>query len=93
MPTNQQLVLPPINDPSVHAQVDRLARRYLDAGGLGMEVMTVVGNSAEGLIEKLPGFVRNRMDRITRAALNRAFAAATTSRRGVRRSRWSTAGT
>ena len=27
MPTNQQLVLPPINDPSVHAQVDRLASR------------------------------------------------------------------
>ncbi|WP_237168450.1 EcsC family protein [Paracoccus shandongensis] len=84
MPTNPQLVLPPINDPSVHAQIDRLARRYLDAGGLGMEIMSVVGNSAEGLIEKLPGFVRSRMDRITRAALNRAFAAATGSRRLVR---------
>ena len=50
MAANPQLVLPPINDPSVHAQIDRLARRYLDAGGLGMEVMTIVGNSAEGLI-------------------------------------------
>ena len=46
MPTNPQLVLPPINDPSVHAQIDRLARRYLDAGGLGMDLMSVVGNSA-----------------------------------------------
>lgn len=79
-----QLVLPPINDPSVHVQIDRLAERYLHAGGLGMELMAVVGNSAEGLIEKLPGFVRGRMDRITRAALGRAFAAASRSRRMVR---------
>lgn len=84
MPTNPQLVLPPINDPSVHAQIDRLARRYLDAGGLGMELMSVVGNSAEGLIEKLPAFVRGRMDRLTRAALDRAFSAASSSRRVVR---------
>lgn len=84
MPTNPQLVLPPINDPSVHAQIDRLARRYLDAGGLGMELMSVVGNSAEGLIEKLPAFVRGRMDRLTRTALDRAFSAASSSRRVVR---------
>lgn len=84
MPTNPPLVLPPINDPSVHAQIDRLARRYLDAGGLGMEAMALVGNSAESLIEKLPAFVRNRMDRITRAALDRAFKAASGSRRMVR---------
>lgn len=84
MATNPQLVLPPINDPLVHAQIDRLARRYLDAGGLGMEMMAVVGNGAESLIEKLPGFVRSRMDRITRAALERAFDAAGRSRRMVR---------
>lgn len=78
------MVLPPITDPSVHAQIDRLARRYLDAGGLGMELMASVGNSAENLIDKLPGFVRGRMDRITRAALNRAFTAAAGSRRLVR---------
>lgn len=84
MPTQSQLVLPPIHDPSVHAQIDRLARRYLDAGGLGMEVMAIVGNSAEGLIERLPAFVRNRMDGLTRMALDRAFKAATRSRRVVR---------
>lgn len=76
-----QLVLPPINDPSVHAQIDRLARRYADAGGLAMEIMAIVGDGAEGLVNRLPGFVRDRMDRLTRAALNRAFGAAAGSRR------------
>ncbi|MDB6182761.1 EcsC family protein [Paracoccus fistulariae] len=79
-----QAVLPPINDPSVLAQVDRLADRYLNAGGLGMEIMSVVGNGAEGLLERLPGFVRNRLDGITRIALNRAFKAASGSRRMMR---------
>ncbi|MGR3402946.1 EcsC family protein, partial [Paracoccus sp. (in: a-proteobacteria)] len=68
----------------LHAQIDRLARRYRDAGGLGMEIMEIVGNSAEGLIERLPAFVRSRMDKITRAALNRAFSAASGTRRVVR---------
>lgn len=77
----RQAVLPPITDPGVHDQIDRLARRYLDAGGLGMELMAIVGDSAEGLISRLPDFVRSRLDRITRAALNRAFGAAAGSRR------------
>lgn len=77
----RQAVLPPITDPTVHAQIDRLAGRYLDAGGLGMELMAIVGDSAESLIARLPAFVRSRLDRITRAALNRAFGAAAGSRR------------
>lgn len=84
MATNPQLVLPPINDPTVHEQIDRLARRYVDAGGLGMEIMEIVGNGAESLIERLPGFVRDRMDSLTRMALNRAFSAASGTRRVVR---------
>lgn len=84
MGTVQQLVLPPITDPTVHTQIDRLARRYLEAGGLGMELMAVVGNSAEGLIERLPDFARKRMDRVTRSALDRAFSAAIGSRRLIR---------
>jgi hypothetical protein len=84
MTARKQLVLPPITDPSVHAQIDRLARRYLDAGGLGMEVMAVVGNGAENVINRMPEFVRGRMDRITRVALMRAFKAAAGSRRLVR---------
>ncbi|MFV0300379.1 MAG: EcsC family protein [Paracoccus sp. (in: a-proteobacteria)] len=80
----QQHVLPPINDPSVHAEVDRLARRYVDAGGLGMDILNTIGTSAETLIERLPRPIRGRMDRITRNALNRAFDAAGSSRRVLR---------
>lgn len=76
----RQSVLPPISDPTIHAEIDRLAARYLNAGGIGMEVMNVIGGKAENLIERLPKSVRGRMDKITHAALNRAFDAASRSR-------------
>ena len=82
--SSRQAILPPIDDPSVHVQIDKLARRYVDAGGLIMEMLASVGGSAQGLVDRLPGFVRKRMDRITLVALNRAFDAATRSRRYVR---------
>ena len=37
--SRRQAVLPPIDDPSVHVQIDKLARRYDDAGGLIMEML------------------------------------------------------
>ena len=76
----RQAVLPPITDPTVHAEIDRLARRYLNAGGIGMELLSAIGGKAEGLIDRLPKPVRSRMDRLTYAALNRAFDAASRSR-------------
>ncbi|WP_415129999.1 EcsC family protein [Paracoccus sp. (in: a-proteobacteria)] len=80
----RQAVLPPITDPTVHAEIDRLARRYLKAGGVAMELLNAVGGRAEGLIEKLPAPVRKRMDGVTHAALDRAFDAASRSRGMVR---------
>ncbi|WP_111559774.1 EcsC family protein [Paracoccus sediminilitoris] len=77
-------VLPPISDPTVHAQIDRLALRYVKAQGLAMQMMARLGNGAEGLIQRLPSFVRNRLDGATRAALTRAFTAASGSRRVLR---------
>ena len=82
--SSRQAILPPIDDPSVHVQIDKLARRYDDAVGLIMEMLASVGGGAQGLIDRLPGFVRKRLDRITLVALNRAFDAATQSRRYVR---------
>lgn len=76
----RQTVLPPINDPTVHAEIDRLARRYLAAGGIGMEILTAIGGKAEGLLERLPQGIRARTDRITLAALNSAFDAASRTR-------------
>lgn len=84
MTDSRHLILPPITDPLLHAQIDRLARRHLDAAGTGMQLMARIGASAEGLIERLPAFVRNRLDGVTRAALTRAFGAASRSRRVVR---------
>jgi hypothetical protein len=77
-------VLPPISDPSVHAQIDRLALRYLATQGLGMQMMARLGNGADGLLQRLPGFVRNRLDGATKAALMRAFSAASGRRRVLR---------
>lgn len=76
----RQAVLPPIADPTIHAEIDRLARRYMNASGIGMDLLNAVGGRAEGLIEKLPAPVRKRMDTITYGALNRAFDAASRSR-------------
>lgn len=84
-----QAVLPPITDPTIHEQIDRLARRYVEAAGLGMELMQTIGTSAEGLLDRLPGFVRARLDRITHAALSRALSTASGTRRLVRdRGEW-----
>ena len=33
----RQSILPPITDPTVHAEIDRLARRYLAAGGIAAQ--------------------------------------------------------
>ncbi|MTH65124.1 EcsC family protein [Paracoccus shanxieyensis] len=82
----RQAVLPPINDPTIHAEIDRLAQRYLSAGGIAMEVMNAVGGRAEDLIQRLPKPVRGRIDKITYAALDRAFDAASRSR-GMLRNR------
>lgn len=83
-PQPRQDVLPPISDPTVHVQIDRLARRYHDAGGLGMDILSTVGGKAEGLLNRLPGFVRHRLDDVVLAGLNRAFGAAARSRQVVR---------
>lgn len=71
--TDLQDVLPPIHDPSVHAAVDRLARRYLNAAGLGMQILTRVGGSAEHLLARLPAPVRGQLDDATRRGLNTAL--------------------
>lgn len=84
MTRKPQEVLPPINDPSVYEEIDKLARRYVDAGGLGMEIMGIVGNSAEGIFDRLPGFMKSRMEKLTQTALSRAMVAASGSRRVLR---------
>lgn len=67
----------------VEAELDRLAARYRAAGGIGVRMLTGLGGTAEGLLERLPGPVRNNLDSATRHALMVAMRAAQGSRRAV----------
>lgn len=82
--TPRQAVLPPITDASVHAEIDKLARRYVNAGGIMMDFLNSLGGGAETVMNKLPKFVRGRMDHVVSSALERAMGAAQQSRRLVR---------
>lgn len=83
-PAKRQDILPPIADPSVHAEIDRLARTYRSAGGIGMEVLGAIGGSADVALRKLPKSITGRLDRIALKGLERAVAAAARSRGVVR---------
>lgn len=78
------LILPPITDPSVHAQIDRLAQRYRGAAGPLMRVIARIGRGAGKV--PLPGAIGGPLDRAAHAALERAWRAANVSR-GVLRNR------
>lgn len=64
----------------VEAELDRLAKRYRGASGLGMQVLNLVGGQAEGLIDRLPGGVRRGLEDATIKALHQAMKAAHSSR-------------
>lgn len=77
---SNQTILPPITDPTIHTEIDRLVRRYLAAGGIAMDLLGSIGGRAEALFDRLPGPIRKRMDKITLSGLGRAFDAASRSR-------------
>lgn len=62
------------------AELDRLARRYRAAGGVGIQVLNLLGGQAEGLVEHLPAPVRARLGEATERALTAALDAAQGSR-------------
>ena len=64
----------------VETRLDQIAARYKSAGGLGINVLNVIGGSAEGLIDKLPSVVRQNLESATVKALHQAMKAATSSR-------------
>jgi len=64
----------------VDAELDRLAARYRQAGGVGISVLNLVGGSAESLLKTLPEGVRGNLEAATIAALTQAMKAATSSR-------------
>ncbi len=64
----------------LEARLDALARRYRAAGGLGMNVLNLIGGSAESLIDRLPRPVRRNLEEATVKALEQAMRAAHSSR-------------
>lgn len=62
------------------AQLDAIARRYKSAGGLGIDVLNLVGGKAEGLLDKLPVSVRGGLEQATQRALEQAVKVAHDSR-------------
>ena len=61
----------PVLDPE--KEIERLARRYASAGGLGIQVLNTLGTQADGLLDRLPAPVRAQLDGATRAALTQAM--------------------
>lgn len=65
------------------AELDRLAARYRAAGGVGIQLMNLLGGKVEGLLDRLPGPVRDGLDAATEQALKLAMRGAQRSRRTV----------
>lgn len=64
------------------AEIAALARRYRAAGGVGMQVLGLIGGKAENLLERLPDPVKERLEGATEKALHMAADAAHRSRGG-----------
>lgn len=77
-----QTVLPPIRTPNPpkEVQIAELARRYIEARGTGMKLLSVIGGRAENVLDRLPGVVREQLDTATLRALEVAFDAAAKTR-------------
>lgn len=64
----------------VDAQLDAIARRYKRAGGLGVDLLNLVGGKAEALLDQLPASVRGSLEHATQRALEQAMKVANDSR-------------
>ena len=61
-------------------EIAALARRYRSAGGVGLQVLNIIGGQAENLLERLPDKVKDRLETATERALETAMRAAAGSR-------------
>jgi hypothetical protein len=71
---------PAMTGVDVTVALTALAKRHRAANGPGMQLISLVGGSAENLLERLPDKVKNGLESVTRSALDRAFDAAAVSR-------------
>lgn len=64
----------------IEDEIRALAQRYRAADSVGMQLLNIVGGQAEGLLDRLPGPTRDRLNAATEKALQTALEAATRSR-------------
>lgn len=76
----QPEILLPVSDPVVVVELEALAKRHRAASGPVMQVISFVGGSAEGLLNKLPVPVREGLEGATERALLTSLNAAARSR-------------
>ncbi|WP_300535288.1 hypothetical protein [uncultured Mameliella sp.] len=62
------------------AEIAALAKRYDEAGSIGMQVLSLIGGQAGNLLERLPDHAKDRLEEATRRALTVAMQAAQPSR-------------
>lgn len=73
-------ILLPVTDPALVSELDALAKRHRGASGPVMQVLSFVGGSAEGLLNRLPEPVRGGLEGATGRALETALSAAARTR-------------
>ena len=69
-----------LTDMDTDARLDELARRHVAAGNVGIQILNMVGGQAEGLLDRLPTGVRDRLGDGAEQALKLAMSAAQRSR-------------
>jgi hypothetical protein len=62
------------------AELDRLAALAGEASGVGIQLLNLVGEQAEGLLNMLPSSAVGRLEKATESALGHAFTAASVTR-------------
>ncbi|GAA6207203.1 EcsC family protein [Cognatishimia sp. WU-CL00825] len=67
----------------IELELQALVQRYQRAGGVGIDVLNLLGAQADGLVERLPSAVKDSLEAATEAALRQAMRAAHGSRRVV----------
>ena len=69
-----------LNGPDMDQRLDALAKRHAAAGNIGIQVLNIIGGQAEGLLDRLPAGIRDRLGDGAEQALKLAMQAAQRSR-------------
>jgi hypothetical protein len=74
---NSEQIFPPLDR---EEELDRMAETMRRADGAGLQVLSLIGNQAEGLLDMLPGPVKAGLEKATVSALEQSFDLAARSR-------------